>query len=182
MKHTKIDKKCNHCDVELVLNQNYDTHRLKRKDYICKDCYEKYLNKNMYVNGKYISRNHPLYKAGRYKTFEDAAFSSLSKYETTSKGQVYVITNPAWKGWVKIGMAVDANDRCNQYQTSSPNRDYRLEYAKDFKDRRKAESKAHILCEDKAIKRQGEWFKLKLKEAITLIETITEEQYEKETA
>ena len=28
-----------------------------------------------------------------------------------SKEWVYVISNPAWKGWVKIGMAVDANKR-----------------------------------------------------------------------
>src|SRR5210317_1642955 len=144
MKH--INKNCNHCDVELVLNENYDEHRLKRKDYICQTCYSEYLNKNMYVNGKYIPRSHPLYKPGRYKTFEDAAFSSLSKYTTSSEGQVYVITNKAWRGWVKIGMAIDAEDRCNQYQTSSPHRDYELKYCKSFLNRRIAESKAHKLC------------------------------------
>ena len=34
----------------------------------------------MYVNGQYISLRHPLYKAGRYKNFNDAAFSSLKNY------------------------------------------------------------------------------------------------------
>ena len=28
-------------------------------------------NLQMYVNGKYISKSHPLHKPGRYKTFED---------------------------------------------------------------------------------------------------------------
>ena len=180
MKH--INKNCNHCDVELVLNENYDEHRLKRKDYICKDCYIIYLDSNMYVNGEYISRSHPLHKPGRYKTFEDAAFSSLAKYKLTKEGQVYVITNKAWKGWVKIGMAIDAKDRCNQYQTSSPYRDYELKHSKYFNNRRKAEVKAHKLCETKAEARNGEWFKMKIKDATKLIDSITEEEHEKETA
>ena len=173
MKH--INKNCNHCDVELVLNENYDEHRLKRKDYICQTCYSEYLNKNMYVNGKYIPRSHPLYKPGRYKTFEDAAFSSLSKYTTSSEGQVYVITNKAWRGWVKIGMAIDAEDRCNQYQTSSPHRDYELKYCKSFLNRRTAESQAHKLCKTESKDNKGEWFKLKINSAIKIIDSITEE-------
>jgi len=39
---------------------------------------------------------------------------------------VYVLVNPAFPGWCKIGMAVDAEDRLKQYQTSSPYRDYEL--------------------------------------------------------
>jgi hypothetical protein len=136
----------------------------------------------MYVNGEYISRSHPLHKPGRYKTFEDAAFSSLAKYQLTKEGQVYVITNKAWKGWVKIGMAIDAKDRCNQYQTSSPYRDYELKHSKYFNNRRKAEVKAHKLCETKAEARNGEWFKMKIKDATKLIDSITEEEHEKETA
>ena len=48
----------------------------------------------MFVNGKYISKSHPLHKPGRYKTFTDAAFDSLAKYELSKEGQVYIITNP----------------------------------------------------------------------------------------
>ena len=33
--------------------------------------------RRMYVNGRYISKKHPLYKPGKYKSFNDAAFSSL---------------------------------------------------------------------------------------------------------
>jgi len=131
--------------------------------------------RRMFVNGKYIPQAHPLYKPGRYKTFQDAAFSSLSKYTTSSEGQVYVITNKAWRGWVKIGMAIDAEDRCNQYQTSSPHRDYELKYCKSFLNRKTAEYKAHELCKTESKDNKGEWFKLKISSAIKIINNITEE-------
>ena len=66
----------------------------------------------MFVDGKYVKKSHPLYKPGNYKTFEDAAYSSFEKYESSTQGEVYIVTNPAWKGWVKVGMAIDAEDRC----------------------------------------------------------------------
>jgi len=115
-------------------------------------------NLQMYVNGKYISKSHPLHKPGRYKTFEDAAFSSLEKYESSTEGQVYVIVNPNFPEWVKVGMAVDAADRLNNYQTSSPFRDYVLNYSWDVKDRRAAESEAHSELQ-KLYERRSEWFK-----------------------
>ena len=188
MKH--INKNCNHCNIELILGINYADYRYKIKDYSCNNCYSNIIKKHntiqntlrMYVNGKYVPKTHPLYKPGRYKTFEGAAFASLSNYEKSTEGSVYLITNPAWKGWVKVGMAVDANDRCNGYQTSSPMRDYKLEYTKQFNDRRTAEAKAHKLCSEKATDQNSEWFKINIKDAINLIESITEEQNERETA
>ena len=103
--------------------------------------------KQMYVNGKYVRRDHPLHKPGRYKTFEDAAFSSLAKYELSKEGQVYIITNPNFQDWVKVGMAVDSEDRLNGYQTSSPFRDYELYKSWAVSDRRSAESEAHTYLE-----------------------------------
>jgi hypothetical protein len=186
VKHININKKCNGCEVELILNDNYKQYRYDQKDYTCTSCWSTLKKQehieNMYVNGKYVSRSHPFYKPGSYKTFEGAAFSSLSNYEKTTEGYVYIITNPAWKGWVKVGMAIDANDRCNQYQTSSPMRDYKLAYSKYFKHRRVAESKAHKLCGNKATENNNEWFKININDAINLIESITEEQNERETA
>jgi len=159
VKHT--NKKCNHCEVDLVLGTNYEQHRLNKKDYICKDCYNKnILKKRMFVNGKYVSKTHPLYKAGRFKTFEGAAFAALEGYEKTTEGYVYIINNPCWDGWLKIGMAVDAEDRCNAYQTSSPHRDYRLLYARRFKDRRKAEKKTIHKLKKVVKEHNGEWFKI----------------------
>jgi len=112
----------------------------------------------MWVNGKYIPKSHPLHKPGRYKNFEDAAFSSLAKYETSVEGQVYVIVNPNFSEWVKVGMAVDSEDRLNGYQTSSPFRDYALVSSWDVNDRRAAEAEAHGELQ-KLYERRSEWFK-----------------------
>jgi hypothetical protein len=81
----------------------------------------------------------------------------LALYDKHIQGAVYIITNPAWGGWVKVGMAVDAEDRLRGYQTSSPFRDYKLYYSYDTADRRKSEAEAHDLLELK-YKRRNEWF------------------------
>jgi len=156
---------CYNCQVELT-DDNWLDSRKKSKFSICNGCH-RHLNKTkynpksnpnrMWVNGKYIPMSHPLYKPGRYKTFEDAAFSSLAKYELSREGQVYIITNPNFPEWVKVGMAVDSEDRLNGYQTSSPFRDYELFTCWSVTDRRSAESEAHSLL-DKTYERRGEWF------------------------
>ena len=115
--------------------------------------------KRMWVNGKEVKKTHPLYKAGRYKGFEEAAFSSLENYKTSPEGQVYIITNPAWEGWVKVGMAVDAMDRLKNYQTSSPFRDYTLLYSYEVNDRRAGESAAHARLA-KECDNINEWFRI----------------------
>lgn len=137
-------------------------------------------NKNqMFVNGKYIPKTHPLYKAGRYKGFEDAAFSSLENYEKTNVGQVYIITNAAWEGWVKVGMAVDAEDRASSYQTSSPFRDYTLEYIVDTTDRRALESEVHKLLAEVSTQR-NEWFQCSVEIAKRFIDSALGDQNEQQ--
>jgi hypothetical protein len=115
--------------------------------------------KRMFVNGKYVPKSHPLYKAGNYKSFEDAAFSSLAKYQSSTEGQVYIITNPCFPEWVKVGMAVDAEDRLRGYQTSSPFRDYELFYSWSVHDRRAAETEAHSILKEWTAGKKNEWFK-----------------------
>ena len=127
----------------------------------------------MWVNGKYISRHHPLYKPGRYKTFSDAAFDGTYKLDTIKEGYVYAITNPAWPEWVKIGMAIDADDRCNGYQTSSPFRDFVLEHMIVTNNRRVAEAEAHKLATKISKERRGEWFKISIEQAKTILNSIT---------
>ena len=159
--------KCNSCGSELT-NDNWPMSWRKRGDLRCKSCSKESNDKSntsrMYVNGKYVPQTHPLYKAGRYKSFDDAAFSNLENYKRSKEGQVYIITNSAWPEWVKIGMAIDAEDRLNGYQTSSPMRDYKLMYAVSTDDRRKAEALAHKQA-DKIAERRGEWFKMSVGQA-----------------
>jgi len=85
-------------------------------------------------------------------------------YDQVKEGSVYVMGNPVWPEWVKVGMAVDAEDRLKNYQTSSPFRDYVLYYSYKTDDRRKAESKAHSKLEQ-LFERNNEWFKCTPQEA-----------------
>ena len=174
-----INKLCSKCDVVLIPHENWHTCLVERNTYKCKDCHKAAAtksnpgtNKNrMYVDGKHISSNHPLHKPGRYKTFDDAAFQGTYKLDSIKEGYVYVITNPAWPEWVKIGMAIDADDRCNGYQTSSPFRDYILEHVMVTNNRRVSEAKAHIEAAKIAEEQRGEWFKLNVEEAKKIINT-----------
>ena len=184
---------CTGCGVELN-DSNWQLSRQKRNHRKCKACDKKYKEScklpdgtypwnpksnpaRMFVNGKYISNKHPLHKPGSYKSFGDAAFSALEKDKKVKEGYVYVITNPAWPEWVKIGMAIDAEDRLNGYQTSSPMRDYQLVHAIATHDRARAERVAHkaaALCGE----RQGEWFKITNEEAETILQHIKETEDE----
>ena len=113
--------------------------------------------RKMYVDGKYVPMAHPLHKAGRYKGFTDAAFSSLENYEQSLEGEVYIIYNPSFPSWIKVGMAVDSQDRLKQYQTGSPYRDYSVYASYSTGNRRESEAEAHrILGENH--ERRGEWF------------------------
>ena len=179
---------CNTCGAELTdTNWQKSWKSVNRKQ--CKACaarnnarsnpknnpknYPKTNPMRMYVNGKYISKSHPLYKPGNYKTFSDAAFDGTYKLDSIKEGYVYAITNPAWPEWVKIGMAVDANDRCNGYQTSSPFRDYKVEHVVVTNNRRAAEAEAHKLATKLAVETRGEWFRLDIEQAKTILNNIT---------
>lgn len=163
---TEATKQCSKCREVKRLTEFDKKSASKdgRQDY-CKPCKSEYdrthQNRNktrMFVNGRFVPKSHPLHKPGRYKSFEAAAFSSLEKYESSTQGQVYVIVNPNFPDWVKVGMAVDSEDRLNGYQTSSPYRDYALVATWDVTDRRSAESEAHQKMQE-VYERRSEWFK-----------------------
>ena len=120
----------------------------------------------MYVNGKEVSKKHPLHKPGRYKSLDDVW--SHSKIESTEQGDVYIITNSAWPEWVKVGKASIAEDRLNGYQTSSPFRDYKIIAKLAAEDRHVKEREMHKIFEHFAVDRKGEWFKIDNVTAIKL--------------
>ena len=98
--------------------------------------------------------------------------NALRQYNKQKDGYVYVISNPAWRGWYKVGMAVDSQDRCGSYQTSSPHRDYRLEYSKYFLNRKVAEEIAHDVISEISLDRNGEWFKVNVNKIRKIIKGI----------
>lgn len=123
-------------------------------------------SQRMYVNGKEVSKLHPLHKPGKYRSLDDAW--SHEKIESTKEGEVYAITNPAWPEWIKIGKAVRADDRLNGYQTSSPHRDYEILARMSVDNRHEKELEMHKRFEDNASDRKGEWFKTDESTAVLL--------------
>jgi len=113
-----------------------------------------------------------------YKTFEEAAFQSLGKYKTVKKGFVYVITNKAWKGWIKIGRAADVMDRFKHYQTFSPFRDYQLRYGKLVEDCKVLENKWKQKLKNN-YKCRNEWYKINFLDAIFILEDIIKNEEKK---
>ena len=98
--------------------------------------------------------------------------NALRQYNKQKDGYVYVISNPAWRGWYKVGMAVDSQDRCGSYQTSSPHRDYRLEYSKYFLNRKVAEEIAHDVISEISLDRNGERFRVSVNKIRKIIKGI----------
>ena len=114
----------------------------------------------MFIGSKYISKSVPYYQEGRYKTTADVAFAKMAEgLPAKNEGHIYIISNQAWKGWYKIGSAMDALDRLKQFQTSSPFRDYKLEYKIKSKNRLQVEMEVHSRLKEKH-ERKYEWFKM----------------------
>ncbi len=157
MKHIK---NCNHCNVSLT-EHNWGNGNVKKQNYICKPCDAIKSKTNRF---KRIAR-----------TIGQAVYG---KYNSVKQGHVYIVSNPAWEGWYKVGMAVDADDRCRSYQTSSPMRDFKLEYFKFFDDRRNAENIAHLKLSTTDYEKRGEWFNAPLNKIVSVIKNIQEESNE----
>tara|TARA_B100001939_G_scaffold322789_1_gene313547 strand:+ start:383 stop:931 length:549 start_codon:yes stop_codon:yes gene_type:complete len=118
-------------------------------------------------SNRYIS-NVGLWKHITKKTAID--FNKLCESQT--EGYVYILTNPAWDEWVKVGMAVNPKDRCSTFQTSSPFRDYKIYYRKKFKLKKEAETKAHKLLRKESFDFKKEWFKIDKEKAKELIKKL----------
>jgi hypothetical protein len=150
-----MNKCCNHCDV-LLDNINWSIGNVRKNNYICRVCDS---------------------KKGKRNRLKRLALSihqtALRQYNQVKAGHVYIISNPAWPEWVKVGMAIDTDDRCSSYQTSSPFRDYVVEYSFASTNRREDESVAHQKLAAISQDRRGEWFKLPVSEAIGCISGIT---------
>jgi len=145
---TLTDKECISCSVPLT-EDNWYSSFVEKKHYKCKTCYDIRRVENRVKRGE--RSPSLLAKLFGWKTQE--------VYNQVKEGSVYIMENPAWKGWVKVGMAVDPTDRLKNYQTSSPFRDYTLLYAYTVDDRRAAESAAHVRLA-KECDNINEWFRL----------------------
>ncbi len=87
-----------------------------------------------------------------------------SKIDTD--GFVYVITNSAFAGYVKIGITKNIKNRLRTYQTSAPMRDYKVEHYIHHPNCYKAEKDIHDALYYFALSKKNEWFEVDLQIAI----------------
>jgi hypothetical protein len=105
-----------------------------------------------------------------FKNTKVKDISALVKalYDKEEFGDVYAIWNPSFPEWIKVGKAIDAYDRCNGYQTSSPFRDYTVVARLPCENRHEKEKEMHKIFEHFSEQRNGEWFKIEKLKAIKL--------------
>ncbi len=96
----------------------------------------------------------------------------LSKRSSKPKKFIYVISNPNHKGY-KVGIAKNVKQRLNGYQTSDPNRGFKLEFSEKTEFYREIESEIH-----KKFNANYEWVDSDLKVIIKKIKSLIKE-YEK---
>jgi len=83
-------------------------------------------------------------------------------------GYLYVVTNPAWPDFIKIGRTININTRLRSYNTGSPFKDYELFYYRFFTD---------VCAAEQAIRHfygghkfRGEWYQMHPEDAANLID------------
>ena len=90
-------------------------------------------------------------------------------------GYLYIISNPAHVGWLKIGITDDINDRLHVYQTGDPKRSYKVEFYINHPDCYKAEKKIKEMMHYFAKAQRNEWFEISLPIAISRLEETLED-------
>ncbi len=91
---------------------------------------------------------------------------TLSKNNIRPKKFIYVISNPNHKGY-KVGIAKNVKQRLNGYQTSDPNRGFKLEFNIKTENYREIESEVH-----KYFNANYEWVDAELKEIVNKIKQL----------
>ena len=84
---------------------------------------------------------------------------------TKDKKYVYIISHPLHKGWHKVGIASNVKSRFNSYQTSDPQRQFKLEYSILTEHYRELEQHLHAKLENKF-----EWVKASVQDIVKEME------------
>ena len=95
----------------------------------------------------------------------DSPKRSDKETDVRDKKYVYIISHPNYKGEYKVGIASNVKSRLNSYQTSDPDRQYKLEYSISTEHYRELEQYIHSTFDNK-----HEWIKTNKKDIITEME------------
>ena len=150
---------------------NIDIKKLKRN---CKICDKIYFISPI---KKEEETEHPKYCTNKCYEKSKRKFPVRKKLTCGNKinsaeGFLYCMTNSYYKGWVKVGRTYNTKNRLSAFNTSTPHKNFELEYKRKFKDYILSEflllQKLDSICE----KKKGEWFKIKVSKTIKIINAL----------
>ena len=90
-------------------------------------------------------------------------------------GYLYIITNESFKGFVKIGVTEDIKSRLHTYQTSSPYRNYKVEFYVFHPKCYEAERRIKEAMKMFALSIKNEWYEISIPIAISRLEEQVED-------
>ena len=176
----KDKKTCKNCHIEKDINEFKNTGKLCRicfnlymknrrpkkiKDFkidklkTCNKCHiEKDINE-YHISNKSIDNHTAICKKCSSEIGKDS--------RKAIAGYIYIIINPAWTDYIKLGRTQDITLRLSQYQTNTPHRDYEMYYNCYTSDLAYIESYFNMNIIGKY-----EWFKIDKDEAVTLINSL----------
>jgi|AntAceMinimDraft_11_1070367.scaffolds.fasta_scaffold34773_1 hypothetical protein len=103
----------------------------------------------------------------------DEEIRSHGEQTSIKEGFVYIIVNPSFPGWLKLGMAFDYEKRLATYNQCDPEMKYSIIALRWTDDRRILETALLKNLADICSNRRGEWFKFDSDLFINAFYTIT---------
>ncbi len=94
----------------------------------------------------------------------------------SKSGYVYIISNKNFPNHYKIGVTTDIERRLQNYQTSSPFRDYKIEYYISHPDCYHAEKLIEKQMKHFALSQKNEWYEISLELAKQRLDESLEEE------
>ncbi len=120
------------------------------------------------IRNMYEIRQGKLEEGELSKTYFSTTAPTRTDDGANAKDQkyVYIISHPQYEGEYKVGIASDVKSRLSSYQTSDPNRDYKLEYKQLTEHYRALERHIHNQFDSRQ-----EWVRAEMQEIINAMKS-----------
>ena len=172
---SKRNKLKNLAEFVSVVEDNYTDRFNRPQGTRCSSLNKRYSRKHMKIeSGFTLKLNTPILSVNT--TREEDLFSEANKptnievvippailtgntrgeITKVKEGYVYIVTNPSWEGYVKIGSTLDLAARLSTFNVGSPHGDYELKYYSYVPDRVLEEKRIHRELDK--YRASGEWF------------------------
>lgn len=136
-------------------NENYLTQQMKRFGLIAESNQIVISNipKKITINERLEEMRNKIKNAER----------NIGTNNTITEGFVYLVINPAWPNYCKVGSTQDYEVRLTEYQMYDPTANFRFQYIRYVENRLDKERDIQQQLAVKSTKRKGEWFEIDLK-------------------